>query len=286
MRTAEFLARASELDRCAPHMSPAVALSRLVELVGEYAAESQGAADFRGLREATSEIEWRMAEAQKTPKAAPSAKLVEQSPVSFAEPDLLVYRAWGQIADRIANADEAWSGFMETKEREDPEPEPIREALPEPKIEVIEPTKPCKRCGPVVGPKPLSAFGKDVRTADGHGQTCSACLSESTRRAALAREQTQREAEASPGASPAEQAIQEPEPEPEKPSKKAEKTKREQLCGNGEDCVGFAHMKRPTKLHSRNKTGVCMACEDRDRDAGLSGRVGQRSSVRKSKDRI
>jgi hypothetical protein len=67
--------------------------------------------------------------------------------------------------------------------------EDLEEAPPEasgsgPETEPAEETKVCKRCGEK---KPLSAYGKDVRTADGLGRTCSDCKA-SSRQAAAARE--------------------------------------------------------------------------------------------------
>lgn len=225
--------------------------------------------------------------------------------------------------------------------RDDPVPEP--EPAPEPaseeeisgsEIEVApaenpdaEPTKECHKCGPEVGPKSLSAFSKDVRTADGKAHTCAACKAVVTRRSTETKRRKKREREEADEARErfeevgrASHAPPEPEPEPEesadganddeKPAlgtwrpgppeppdrtlvelaerqspvtvlsstvrvpeleevannpgaKSDKKVKPERSCRNGERCVAYPHIGRPTKLNDSNTRHECYACEER-----------------------
>lgn len=126
-----------------------------------------------------------------------------------------------------------------------------------------EPSKPCVIC---LKPKPLTDYLESGHSEDGRQSLCADCRSANGRRGR----------ESSSFGQPGEHSLT---PSAVTTIPRAEPvTREERFCSNAEECVGFGHIGRPTKLNMLNKTGVCHACEDRDRDRNLSGRVGRRST--------
>lgn len=126
-----------------------------------------------------------------------------------------------------------------------------------------EPSKPCVIC---LKPKPLTDYLESKHSEDGLQSLCAGCRSANGRRG---RENSSFGQPGGHSLTPS-AVTTIPRAEPI--------TREERFCSNAEECVGFGHIGRPTKLNMLNKTGVCHACEDRDRDRNLSGRVGRRST--------
>jgi hypothetical protein len=124
--------------------------------------------------------------------------------------------------------------------------------------------KPCKRCGALKAPE---EFGKDVRTADGRAKTCSACLSETRRRARKSGPDTAKADKDPPPLPPTVTVLPavKPEPLPERETAAGAEGKGAQarLCSNGDECVAYPALGQPAKLSAGNPGDVCFRCEEK-----------------------
>ena len=168
--------------------------------------------------------------------------------------------------------------------------------------EVPEGHKLCKRCGPVLGLKPLSAFGRHSGFADRRDNRCLECRNEMKRlkRAGLPDPGPQVPAENPEEEEPRRETSEEPDEYgnglvassgspmritvlPRTPAfhaegedvlskVAAESPRREapepRFCANGDGCMSVKHTGGPTKLNSQNGGTICFGCAERDKALG------------------
>lgn len=306
MNDSELRAKIEELEELAPHVPPAVLAERLLTGISGFLSKSGEMTTKNLLARFRAMSEGRIVRVKLLqPEVLQPGRVEEGSAEIHRRTKAALESAEVLAAHRLEEIGRLEDVLREERimREERPAPAPIldpgvparAEDRAAPEISASEPeeehqaepaedTKVCKRCGEE---KPLSAFGKHNAFRDGLDNRCKPCRSEmrktgetSPKGDGVSHSERRLKADATKRAEEEKirnitvlpPAVRVPEPEEvarnagEKPE---HERKPERFCVNGEDCMAYPRIGRPTKLNSGNKGKVCHGCEER-----ATGRFG------------
>lgn len=252
---AELKARLEELEALAEHVPPGVLAGRLVAGISEHMERNHLPIAVRNLSEKFADWQILAVIPEPNEPVGEEAPPLEEEPVSTKP---------GFPADP---PEEEMLAVVEFEPESEPEPVEEEESGEEPE------GKTCMKCGETKG---FSEFDTHHMSKDGYRKLCNSCAARGIGRpisTPLANGEGEKPCTACGETKPLSEFAKSTGSKDGRRTeckachnqRRRAEPKSERLCANGEKCVGYKHMKRPTKLNSGNGGKFCFACEERGR---------------------